>query len=317
MLPSRNPRDMRGLLKFCLQATKGEDAPESAVAEMDPEKRQWLEEALKSMSVDVFQELGKGIEILSDESVVCNPEATDFSNQLEAFDCIEDWVGQIDIANNFHQLGGFVALDLCIRKSPHNPIVAGACHIVAELSQNNPYCQENFVKEGFLDAILELLSRSDEKVKVKALYAISCITRDFKPGLEKLIQLKGLETIVQGLQMSTEEKVKIKSCFMLSSLIGDDKSVKNMLNEMGLAQLLVTLLFTERDASHEHIFKLLLLLCEDNVNVQNDCKKPGLAEHLQSRIASLKGKDEFQEEEMYCKRFLNLLYPKLNETVER
>ena len=56
--PPRQPRDMQGLLKFCMEATKAEDAPdnpESALSTMDMERRQWLEHAFQSMSVDVIK----------------------------------------------------------------------------------------------------------------------------------------------------------------------------------------------------------------------------------------------------------------------
>ena len=54
----RQPRDFEGLLKFCIEATKAEDAPDdpdAALQAMDPERRQWLEQALNSMSVDVIK----------------------------------------------------------------------------------------------------------------------------------------------------------------------------------------------------------------------------------------------------------------------
>jgi hypothetical protein len=34
---------MQALLKFCLEATRGEDAPQSDVESMDEERRQWLQ----------------------------------------------------------------------------------------------------------------------------------------------------------------------------------------------------------------------------------------------------------------------------------
>merc|ERR1712107_685465 len=65
----RQPKDMKGLLRFCVEATKNEDAPdlsdpEKILNDMDPEKRKWLEEALNSMSVDIVEQLVNGIKIL-------------------------------------------------------------------------------------------------------------------------------------------------------------------------------------------------------------------------------------------------------------
>ena len=44
----RQPKDMKGLLKFCFEATKDEDAPdisdpEKILNDMDPERKKWLE----------------------------------------------------------------------------------------------------------------------------------------------------------------------------------------------------------------------------------------------------------------------------------
>ena len=64
---------MKGLLKFCFEATKGEDAPdisdpEKVLNDMEPQRRRWLEEALGSMSVDIVQQLTNGIKILNSEA---------------------------------------------------------------------------------------------------------------------------------------------------------------------------------------------------------------------------------------------------------
>merc|ERR1712047_13897 len=61
----RQPKDLQGLLKFCMEATANEDAPAvpSDPAAREPERRAWLEEALDKMSVDVVEQLGNGIKV--------------------------------------------------------------------------------------------------------------------------------------------------------------------------------------------------------------------------------------------------------------
>ena len=73
----RAPKDMQGLLKFCLEATKGEDAlddPNDTLEAMDPSRREWLEHTLSSMSVDVIKELTESMKILNSAK---NPNATE------------------------------------------------------------------------------------------------------------------------------------------------------------------------------------------------------------------------------------------------
>lgn len=110
---------------------------------MDPERQRWLEEALSRMSVDVVKELAAAIEVFSKGSVL-DPNATDdeIDEVVEAFERVGDWVDNIDMANNFHKLGGFKVLERCLR-SPTPSIRAASANALAELTQNNPYCQEH------------------------------------------------------------------------------------------------------------------------------------------------------------------------------
>ena len=63
------------------------------------------------MSVDVVEQLGNGIKLLLDSSA-------DLETKEEVLDCLEDWLGTIDMACNFHKIGGFIAITQCLA-SPH------------------------------------------------------------------------------------------------------------------------------------------------------------------------------------------------------
>ena len=70
--------------------------------------------------VDVIKELTEGIKILNGAK---DPQASqeDIEKIEYAFECISDWVDQIDMANNFHKIGGFESLKTCL-KSNHASI---------------------------------------------------------------------------------------------------------------------------------------------------------------------------------------------------
>merc|ERR1711944_206199 len=215
----RAPRDMQGLLKFCIEATKGEDAPDDPIAtleSMDPTRRQWLEQALSSMSVDVIKELAEAIKILN---MAKNPNISeeDVEKVEYAFECISDWVDQIDMANNFHKIGGFDSLKACL-KSDYASIRSASANTIAELSQNNSYCQENFVKEEFLPLLLEMIT-NDRQCQVKAMYAISCIIRECPLAQEKFLSsdFNG-PTVIMNATMSSgaHEKLRVKASFFIS-----------------------------------------------------------------------------------------------------
>lgn len=124
----RQPKDLQGLLKFCIEATKSEDAPDSndpskALEEMDEERRKWLEEALNTLSVDFVQQLANGIKVLNDSSA-------DLDDKEDVLDKLEDWLGNIDLAVNFYKIGGYSSLKSCLL-CPHPSLRSGASHLIA------------------------------------------------------------------------------------------------------------------------------------------------------------------------------------------
>ena len=172
------------------------------------------------MGVDVVEQLGNGIKIL-------NSSSADLDDKEEALDLLEDWVGQIDMAANFHKIGGYTALASCL-ESPHPSLRAGAAHLAAECGQNNEYCQERFVKEGFLDRFLRQVDGdTDDTARVKGLYAVSCICREYPAGLAELTRLDGWSVVVRAVQ-SDVKKLRTKACFFLSAVAPTDQLVQQV-----------------------------------------------------------------------------------------
>ncbi|KAK9745151.1 hypothetical protein QE152_g7204 [Popillia japonica] len=184
----RQPRDLQGLLRFAMDTTRAEDAPgPSNFAALDEERRKFLEDALKSMTIDVIEVLVKQIKVFDD---VVN-------QYTEAFYTIMEYVDNIDVANDFYEIGGFTIIDPCL-KSLHPKIKAGACELLAELCQNNPFCQMIVLDNDFLRIIVDILDKDeDDDVCVKALYAISCIVRENMDGCQKFLDLEGLEIMLR------------------------------------------------------------------------------------------------------------------------
>lgn len=87
-------------------------------------------------------------------------------------ECLNDLNASIFV--DFHKIGGFTIFNPCI-KSVHASIRTDACNVLAELCQNNPYCQKVALDNSFVPLLLNLLDKDeDNKVCVKALYALSC-----------------------------------------------------------------------------------------------------------------------------------------------
>jgi hsp70-interacting protein len=100
MDPPRQPHDLQGLLRFAIQHgnPNGEAPAESQGTElMTEERRRWLEDALKGMSVDIVEELSKALRTLNPERIL-GPEE-DAEEMEEALDGIIDFVDSMDTAN--------------------------------------------------------------------------------------------------------------------------------------------------------------------------------------------------------------------------
>jgi len=302
----RQPKDMKGLLKFCLEATKEEDAPaipdnpDHVLNSMDPQRREWLEDALKGMSVDIIEQLANGIKILMSDS-------TDLDEKEETLDSLEDWLGNIDMAMNFHKIGGFS----CLKKSlisPHPSLRTGSAHLIAEISQNNEYCQDKFIKEGFLDLLCKQLEEdSDEACRVKALYSISCLCRDYPPGHEAFSKLDGWSIVVRAI-LSNIPKLRTKGCFFLGVTCSKHEETVIELTKMGLVQQLVSILQDPLDLTHEHVLVLLVTLIQHSEAARSEAFDPalGIEGILKERLTEGRGKEEYMESCIHINNLIKL-----------
>jgi len=308
----RQPTNLQGLLRFAMEATKAEDAPhDSHSGPLDDNRKKFLEAALNSMSVDVIEILQNKIRILQNADNLA--EDCDVSEHIVALETILEYVDNIDVANDFHKIGGFTIFHPCL-KCVHSEIRAGACDVLAELCQNNPYCQRVVLDNGFIPMLLKILTTDgNNQVCVKALYATSCIVRQNTEGFNQLIQHEGLTVLLKILQKG-DDKLRTKTAFLLSSMCKSQPDLMSRLVFLEYIPVLVSLLTQERQPSHEHILALLLLLVEENQAAMNECKNPkyNLKEIITNYLQKIANKDEYQEEEVYCKQLLERLFSACN-----
>jgi len=270
---------------------------------MDPERKQWLQQALEGMTVDFIEQLANGIKILTSST-------TDLELKEDTLDRLEDWLGNIDTANNFHKIGGFKALLHCLQ-SNHPSLRTGAAHLIAEICQNNEYCQQHLVKDGFLEVLSQQLDRDEDTAcRVKALYAISCIVRDFKPGMAAFAALEGWSTVLRAIQ-SDSPKLRTKGCFFLASVASIDPSLVEELSGMGLVLQLGAILQGEDvELTHEHVLHALLTLVKQSEIARRDAASPhlNLEQILRSRREEWAGRGEYQESLDHCTNLLNICF---------
>lgn len=299
---SRVPKDMKDLLMLCAEAADPQAPAENTRFEpMSEERKEWLQEALDSMTVSPVEEMKKAIGILD------NPES-DTEESTEALQTLIDWCEHIDFAIDFHKIGGFKILTKCLQSSEAE-IRWLSLELVAALSQNNPYCQTAVLQLGIFPDILVLLDTDpDPTVKTKALYAVSCLTRDCQDALDMFISHDGFSIIMRAMQTDIE-KVKVKSAFMLSAICTDNNKCKDILCDMGMIVQLVGHLSEEHTNFHEHLLSALLTIVKDHPRSVQECLRPelNLISVLQQKVNELKDAQPFREEQEYASQLLDIL----------
>ncbi|GFO34023.1 hsp70-binding protein 1-like [Plakobranchus ocellatus] len=167
----RQPKDVKALLKFCIEATRGEDAPQDSTFEsMSEERKKWLEEALTSMTVSPTERMLLCIKVIQ-EAEEDTEEGTEL--QIKSVSELQDWAEDMDIANDFIKINGLSIMPK-LMSSEVSELRWRGLELLGNLSQNNPVVQDKLISSRLLPALLAMVDTDPNPlVRVKALYAIS------------------------------------------------------------------------------------------------------------------------------------------------
>lgn len=157
-------------------------------------------------------------------------------DKLDAMELILDYIADIDTAVDFCKIGGLFVLKPSLA-SEYATVRCKAASIVAELAQNNPYCQKELLEMDFLPAIMNLLS--EKETTPEGLRALSCLVRSYEPCLNAFIDIGGIECLLGCLQQTDHEKTITRTMFLLSSLCGDFPSLRDKLVDLKVIDLIV------------------------------------------------------------------------------
>jgi len=151
-------------------------------------------------------------------------ESVSTAEKLECLDIIRDNIDDIDAANSFVKVGGIATLLEYIRL-PNRDLRPQSIYIVAEMAQNNEFCQNYFLSEKIIPVITSTMNDADEDLARGSIYAISSIIQNFPAGLKAFLQTKGIQTLLACLN-STHTSVYIKAAFLIASLSSNDSSFR-------------------------------------------------------------------------------------------
>lgn len=137
------------------------------------QKQAFLAEALSSLTVNgVIEQMQKAIHVLSSVGDLrADDDLSEYENALER---VVNLVDNIDLANDFYKIGGFAIFQSCLHSS-HSTIRWRIADIIAELAQNNSFCQDKLLEAGVFPVLLSMIDTDpSELARIKALHAVSC-----------------------------------------------------------------------------------------------------------------------------------------------
>ncbi|KAJ6654346.1 hypothetical protein lerEdw1_006939 [Lerista edwardsae] len=291
--PREPPRNLQGLLQMAVTAGTAEHAP---VEPMSEERRQWLQEAI----VEAFQGQQDEVEQMKEclrllDVEVATPGAEHRESAEEAHFCKLDGMRLV-----VHRYLEHEEKELRWRSA----------HLVGTCAQNVPQVQEQALALGCMRKLLRLLDNDpSEAVRIKALFAISCLVRAQEAGLLQFLRLDGFSVLMRAMQ-SNVQKLKVKSAFLLQNLLINHPEQKETLCSMGMVQQLVALVRSEHSTFHEYVVGALCSLVTDFPQAMRECQEPELAleELLKERCQLLKDQEEFQEELEFCETLLRICF---------
>jgi hsp70-interacting protein len=276
-------------------------AASSAVGPLDPERRRFLEEALLASTVDVVDELNKGIAALNKylDLASQNDGITGEQDEEEALGTIDtliEWVGQIDFARDFFTLGGY---DLLIRlfDCRSKRVQTITFDLAAELLQNNPATQTIALTNGLMTRLITQLQTTDSpQIRVKTIYCLSSLLRGHDAAIEQFLNSDAIDSLVRVLQSrSDESRLCTKVSFLLHSLSSTHSQLLDILLQRGLVDVFVTILQQASSCqAHQFLVETLKNGCDKDERFVSECRRPEL--QLRSTLSTILDRCKHQEE---------------------
>lgn len=205
-------------------AEDGATHPVTDPQRLDTSRIRWLTRTMRELLVNPYDELRRSLRNIRE----CLSESHNIGRVLVA--CIanvQQYIDVVDYAKDFEKMGGFqVFPDLL--DFPSSVVRVQTCALIAELVQNNPHCQ----RAALLSArrLLHLLdTETDDEVRCKALYALSCMVRQNRDAYANFEKLGGPAVLRRTLFEATNRRLKTKASFLVATLCSQEDGFRSTL----------------------------------------------------------------------------------------
>ncbi|XP_051789673.1 hsp70-binding protein 1 [Erpetoichthys calabaricus] len=304
--------NLQGVLRLAVEASTSSDSP--VVSEpMSEERKAWLQEALSDLcrgQLDEVQQMKECLEILNTSEERSSEEEERDDEQLRkkegALELLADLCENLDNACDLVKLGGLEFIVSHLLNDPSSGIRWRSAHLIGCACQNMPAVQSHLLTLKALPNLLELVDKDlNDTVRIKALYAVSCLVREEETAFQEFLQLDGFSVLLRGMQ-SGLDKLRTKSAFLLHNLLISHPEHRDTLISMGMVQQLVSVLRMDHQSFHEYVLGALCSLVNDSPNGVRECQSPRLhlEELLHKKTEDLSGREECQEVLQYCDHLL-------------
>ncbi|GJE88989.1 nucleotide exchange factors-like protein [Phanerochaete sordida] len=204
---------MQSLLRWSIENSAGDG---SAQPPQPPQPRKDLDPGI----IDMI--LGKpDSELMKENLAIAVDEKRSEDERLEALDNFEMLVESIDNANDLVKLNMWEPLhNLITSPSSSNDIKTQTLWIVGTAVQNNPAAQNAYLALSPMHTLLSFLNPSNgaPKLRSKAVYALSGLTKHSAPALRQFADADGWDALRGALQDS-DVSVRRKVAFLLNALL--------------------------------------------------------------------------------------------------
>lgn len=275
---------------------------EPVVNDLDPNRMEWLMNVMQHIIINPYDEMVRSLQTIKE----CLSECSKIARILVA--ClanVEQYIDVVDYAKDFEKMGGFLVVpDLLDFPSPNVRIAT--CTLTAELVQNNAKCQKAALI--CLPKLVRLLDiESDDEVRLKALYAVSCLVRQNKEAYAEFEKLGGSPIIGKILLQSSVDRLRTKASFLVSTLCEQEESFRNILTSSKFVEEACRLLPQVSGQCREYVLSTLLLLSRTSPRVGAVLLEGSSDSTLRQFVAEHTGVDQYREEVEYSKELLKII----------